>query len=183
MKRDNQSAKNGAVAVKKRGNVLDILIVLLLVAAIAAIGYRYYTLSGQGKSELLSYAEISFQIKEAGYTLPGYVQPGDRVYMEDGTFLGTMQDSNAEDENTALYTSAATKITTDEDGNYIRISYPDFSRVDCIGTILCRGTFEADGSFMLDGTTHITPGSAIRVHTETAAFTIAVTSCTKRGGN
>jgi hypothetical protein len=162
---------------------LDILILLLLVVALVAIGYRYYTLSGQGKSEMLSYAEISFRIDGAGYTLPGYVQPGDRVYMEDGMLLGTLQDNNTEDENTALYTDAASIITTDEDGNYIRISYPDFSRVDCLGTLLCRGTFEADGSFMLDGTMHITPGSALRVHTETAAFTIAVTSCTKRGGN
>jgi hypothetical protein len=48
-----------------------------------------------------------------------------------------------------------------------------------MGTLSCRGTFEADGSFLLDGTMHLTPGSAIRVHTETASFTMAITDCTK----
>ncbi|MBQ7337793.1 MAG: hypothetical protein IJW40_04970 [Clostridia bacterium] len=181
MKAEQKNIKSHAVPAQKRGNVLDLLILLLLVAAIIAIGYRYYTLSGQGKSELLSDAEISFEITDAVFTLPSYVQAGDALYMEDGTYLGVLQDNNAEDENTALYVSAATVITTDEDGNYIRISYPDSSRVDCIGTLLCRGTFEQDGSFLLDGTMHLTPGSAIRVHTETAAFTVAIISCTSKG--
>jgi hypothetical protein len=70
-------------------------------------------------------------------------------------------------------------IATDEDGNLVRISYSDHSRLDCMGTLSCRGTFEADGSFLLDGTMHLTPGSAIRVHTETASFTMAITDCTK----
>jgi len=182
MKSEQKTTKATAAAPQRRGNVLDILIVLLLLAAVVAIGYRYYTLSGQGKTELLSYAEVSFEIKDAVYSLPSYVKTGDEVYMEDGTYLGVLQDENTDDESTALYTSPATVIAIDEDGNLVRISYADHSRLDCIGTILCRGTFEADGSFLLDGTMHLTPGSAIRVHTETASFTVAITDCSK-GGN
>jgi hypothetical protein len=40
---------------------------------------------------------------------------------------------------------------------------------------------EEDGSFLLDGVIHVTPGSAIRVHTETAAFTAVITACTVSG--
>lgn len=174
-----QKTTKGNAAVRRRGNVLDILIVLLLLAAIVAIGYRYYTLSGQGKSELLSYADISFEIKDAVYSLPTYVKTGDEVYMEDGTYLGVLKDNNSDDESTALYIEPASVIATDEDGNLVRISYSDHSRLDCMGTLSCRGTFEADGSFLLDGTMHLTPGSAIRVHTETASFTMAITDCTK----
>ena len=173
-----QKTTKGNAAVRRRGNVLDILIVLLLLAAIVAIGYRYYTLSGQGKSELLSYADISFEIKDAVYSLPTYVKTGDEVYMEDGTYLGVLKDNNSDDESTALYIEPASVIATDEDGNLVRISYSDHSRLDCMGTLSCRGTFEADGSFLLDGTMHLTPGSAIRVHTETASF-MAITDCTK----
>ena len=181
MKNEQKSTKPAAVASQKRGNVLDILIVLLLVAALVAIGYRYYAHSGQGKSELLSYAEVSFEIKDAVYSLPSYVKVGDELYMEDGTYLGVLKDSSTDDDSTALYTSPATVIATDEDGNFVRISYADHSRLDCTGILSCRGTFEADGSFLLDGTMHLTPGSAIRVHTETASFTIAITDCAKSG--
>ncbi len=177
MKAENKAIK-AAAAPKKRGNVLDILILLLLVAAIVAIGYRYYMQSGQSKSAQISDAEISFEIRDAIFSLPSYMQVGDVVYREDGTPLGTLRDNDTVDENTALYVSAASVLTTDEDGNYIRITYPDSSRVDCIGTISCRGTFEEDGSFLLDGTTHVTPGSAIRLHTETASFTAVITACT-----
>jgi hypothetical protein len=179
MNAEQKKTKSNATAPRKRGNVLDILIVLLLVAAIVAIGYRYYTLSGKGKSELLSYADISFEIKDAVYSLPAYVKTGDELYMEDGTYLGVLKDNNTADESTALYTEPASVIATDEDGNLVRISYSDHSRLDCMGTLSCRGTFEADGSFLLDGTMHLTPGSAIRVHTETASFTMAITDCTK----
>ena len=181
MRTEQKATHAGALAPRRRGNVLDIVIVLLLLAAVVSIGYRYYTLSGQGKTELLSYADISFEIKDAVYSLPSYVKAGDAVYMEDGTYLGVLKDSSTDDDSTALYTSPATVIATDEDGNFVRISYADHSRLDCTGILSCRGTFEADGSFLLDGTMHLTPGSAIRVHTETASFTIAITDCAKSG--
>ena len=178
MKTDTKVVKGGATS-KKRGNVLDLLILLVLLAAIFAIGYRYYTLSEQGKSELLEDASLSFEIKDAIFTLPSYINPEDAVYLSDGTLLGTVQDNNSEDENTALYFTAATVITTDGDGNFIRVSYPDSSRVDCLGTLHCLGTFGEDGSFMLGGTLHLTPGQVLTVHTETATFTMTLTACTK----
>lgn len=178
MKTDAKVVKGSSPA-RKRGNVLDLLIVLLVLAAIVAIGYRYYTLSEQGKSELLEDVALSFEIKDAVFTLPSYVTPEDVIYLSDGTQLGTVQDNNIEDENTALYYTAATVLTTDNDGNFIRVSYPDSSRVDCLGKLHCRGTFEADGSFLLDGTLHLTPGQSLTVHTETATFTMTLTECTK----
>lgn len=178
MKTDAKVVKGGTSG-RKRGNVLDLLILLLLLAAIIAIGYRYYTLSEQGKSERLSDAVLSFEIKDAVFTLPSYINPEDVVYLADGTVLGTVQDNNGEDENTALYYTAATVITTDSDGNFIRVSYPDSSRVDCLGTLHCRGTFEQDGSFLLDGTTHLSPGQTLTLHTETATFTLTLTECTE----
>jgi hypothetical protein len=179
MKTDHKSVKGTATA--RRGNVLDAVIIVVLLLAIVGIGLRYYTRSGQGKAELLSDAEITFEIKDAIFTLPSYVQSGDSLYTEEGTCLGVLKDNNTSDENTALYVSAAAAMVTDKDGNYIRISYPDSSRVDCIGTVSCRGMLEEDGSFLLDGVIHVTPGSAIRVHTETAAFTAVITACTVSG--
>lgn len=183
MKTEIKSIKNGALASRKRGNILDLLILLVLLACLVGIGYRYYTSSGQSQSRSFREAEISFEIKDAVFTLPSYVQAGDQVRLESGALLGTLQDNNAADGATALYVSAASLITTDEDGNYIRITYPDSSRVDCLGSLLCRGVFEEDGSFLLEGNTYLTPGSTYRVHTETAAFTLVVTACTDRGEN
>ena len=183
MKTENKSAKNVAAPARKRGNVLDLLILLILIACILGIGYRYYTLSGQSQARSFTDATVSFEIKGAIFTLPTYVQPGDEIRLENGNVLGTVRDNNTADDATALYVSAASVITTDEDGNYIRISYPDSSRVDCLGSMSCRGIFEEDGSFLLDGVTYLTPGSAYRVHTETASFTLVVTACTSQGGN
>ena len=153
MKTDHKTVKGTAVV--RRGNVLDVVIIVVLLLAIVGIGLRYYTRSGQGKAELLSDAEITFEIKDAIFTLPSYVKPGDSLYTEEGTCLGVLKDNNTSDENTALYVSAASALVTDKDGNYIRINYPDSSRVDCIGTISCRGMLEEDGSFLFPCSEHV----------------------------
>lgn len=178
MKTDNKSARGGGKSTVRRGNVLDLFILLLLVASIIGIGYRYYTKTHPARADMLTDAEISFEIKSAVFTLPSYVKAGDVLYFEDGTVFGTVMDNSTEEENTALYVTPATVLTTDENGNYIRITYPDSSRVDCMGKLRCTGVFEEDGAFLLDGTRYITGGTALTVHTETASFVLNVTSCT-----
>ena len=172
-------AKSGTKTPLRRGNILDLLILLLLVAAIIAIGYRYYTKSRPARADEMRAAEVAFEIKGAIFTLPSYVKAGDVLYLEDGTALGTVLNNSPEEENTALYVQSAAVITTDESGKYVRVSYPDSSRVDAQGKLRCNVLPEADGSFLLDGSTYITPGSVIRVHTETAAFDMTVTSVTE----
>jgi hypothetical protein len=185
---DKTTALKGATkangkSVLRRGNILDLLILLLLVAAIISIGYRYYTKSRPARTDELREAEIAFEIKDAIFTLPSYVKTGDTLYFEDGTVFGTVLNNSSEEENTALYVQGASVVTTDESGNFVRVTYPDLSRVDAQGKLRCRVTPEADGSVLLEGNRYITPGSAVRVHTETATFYITVVSVTVTSTN
>ena len=176
-------AKGGNKAPVRRGNILDLLILLLVVAAIIAIGYRYYTKSRPARADELRNAEIAFEIKDAVFTLPSYVKAGDVLYFDDGTQIGTVLNNSPEEESTALYVQSATVITTDESGKYVRTSYPDSSRVDAQGKLRCSVIPETDGSYLLGGSRYITPGTSILVHTETASFYMTVISVTVASGN
>ena len=177
------TVKGGSKQPTRRGNILDLLILFILVAALIGIGYRYYTKSNPSRAQELSEVEIAFEIRDAVFTLPSYVKTGDVLYFEDGTVFGTIKNNSPEEDNTALYVQSAAVIVSDESGNYIRIAYPDSSRVDAQGKLSCRGVFSEDGTFLHEGTGYITAGTAYRVYTENVAFTLTVTSVTPMVAN
>ena len=173
----------GEEKVVRRANVLDFLILLVLLVAVVAIGYRYYSKGKPSRSDVMTTTEVSFEIQNAVFTLPSYVKAGDILYLDDGTVFGTVVDNSSGDDNSALYVMPATVITTDENGNPVRTTYPDSSRVDAQGKLHCVGVMEEDGTFLLDGVRYITPGSAILVYTETASFYLIVTGLSSSPSN
>ena len=114
------TVKGGSKQPTRRGNILDLLILFILVAALIGIGYRYYTKSNPSRAQELSEVEIAFEIRDAVFTLPSYVKTGDVLYFEDGTVFGTIKNNSPEEDNTALYVQSAAVIVSDESGNYIR---------------------------------------------------------------
>lgn len=155
----------------RRGSVLDIAIVLVLLAAIATVGYRFYQSAGENSGEDIKDVVVTFQVERAPEAIATMVKQNDKIYLDGAQgLLGTALDVSAEGDSIFAVTPVQA-TTTDDDGEQVTVTLP---LVDLSGGVLCRGTLQQDGSFLLDGRTPITPGQQLTVHTETATFTLTV---------
>ena len=155
----------------QRGSVLDIAIVLVLVAAIATVGYRFYQAAGEDNREDIKNVVLTFEVEQAPKAVADMGKQNDKIYLNGAQGeLGTALDVSAEGESIFIVTPL--QVTTKgEDGEDVTLALP---LVDLSGGVLCRGTLQQDGSFLLDGRTPITPGQRLTVYTETVTFTLTV---------
>lgn len=171
MKTDEKNTKRTG----RRFNVLDVVIILLLLAAIATIGYRYYQSKKEAAADTQQAVLLTFEIKD----IPaGAVKElgKDAVYLDaSGELLGVLQIHKGATDGLVLSIRPVQVTVQDEGGNYVTVDSPDASRVSATGTVKCMGRLNEDGSFLLNGTTPVTPGQVIAVHTEKVSFTLTVT--------
>jgi hypothetical protein len=175
----NSKTVNGAntkAPRKNKINALDIFIIILVIASIAGIVYRQYTSTLPTKTDEEAAYEVYFSVKNISFTTPEYLSTNDKVYFETGEFFGNLLNNNDTDTGSPLVVTPASVVLTDENGNYVSTMYPDGSRVDANGSILCRCVRTADGRYLLGGTKHITPGETILVRTELVDLQIVITS-------
>ena len=163
----------------RRGNVLDVVILLLILAAIASIGYRYYTTTRAADADELDDYVITFR---AEGVLPGVVdvlREEEALYLSGGETLGTLERiPGAMD--TAPVISQPTKATLqDSQGNYVSVARPDRAYLDVEGSVSCRGLQDEQGLFLLNGNKPVTPGQMLTVYTEKATMTVLVTAVKK----
>lgn len=171
MKTEEKSTKRAS----RRGNVLDIVIVLLVLAAIATVGYRYYQSAKEVENDSQKDVLVTFEVKQLLASAEDVLQAKDTLFLDStGDFFGRLQVyANASDGS--IFSVSASKVTVqDENGNYVTVDNPDTSLVDVTGSAKCRGRLNDDGSFLLDGRTPITPGQTIAVHTERVSFVLTV---------
>ena len=162
------------------GSVIDIVIILIIVAALVGIGFRIYATQHPTVSTEKGEYEVSFRVDSVSYMLPNYLRTGDEVYLSDsGRLLGVLQNSSEYEEGSALAVTPARVTVLDENGNYVSVSYPGEALVDAVGVVLASGYYDANGSFLLDGKIHITPGEVLHVRTELVDFSLTVTEIEK----
>ncbi len=175
----SSKASNGS-AVKpskiRKINALDIFIIILVIVSIVGIVYRQYTSKLPTKTEAEGAYEVYFSVKDISFTVPSYLNTDDNIYFESGEFFGKLLNNNDVDTTSALVVTSASVVLTDENGDYVSTMYPDGSRVDANGSILCKCTKTEDGRYLLGGTRYITPGESISVRTELVDLEITVTS-------
>ncbi|MBE6660004.1 MAG: DUF4330 family protein [Ruminococcaceae bacterium] len=162
----------------RRGNVLDIAIILLVLAAAFAIGYRYYQTVTEEKNDTLDTVMVTFEVKSAQSAITKAIKAGDVVYLDSAdSALGQIVVHTAATDGTPFSVSAAKVLVQDANGNYVEVTVPDDSSiVDFEGTVSCLGFVDENGTFLLDGRTPITPGQKIAVYTEQTSFTLTVVS-------
>lgn len=155
----------------RRGNVLDIAIVLVLVAAIVVVGYRFYqTAAGKGEDDMKNVV-MTFRVVEVPEAVAGTVKQNDTFYWDaTGEELGLALDVSSEGES--IFEVTPCKVTTKgENGEDVVVTLPV---VNLSGGMLCQGTIGEDGAFLLGGRTPVTPGQQLTVHTEEVTFTLTV---------
>ncbi len=164
----------------RRGNVLDIAILLLLVAILAAVGYRYYQTVRATEDDALSSVRLTYTVKGALPVLTEEIRADETLYL-DGTneVLGLVVTHMQAPLGSPFSATPAQSVVQDAQGHYVTVVAPDGARLDLTGVLICRGTIDEDGSFLLDGRMPLTPGQTIAVHTERTAFVLTVSDIEK----
>lgn len=161
MKSEEKSAKR----FWRRGNILDIILLLLVLAAIVGIIYRYHEAKVADREPMIE-AEVSFSVREV---LPGIgetLRAGDTLRMgADNTVFGQLK---------KIEVTPAMVLAEDDNGQYVVVELPEGTRIDMAGTILCEGRKNENGAFVLNGETVLTPGETFAVYTDKAAFMLTV---------
>ncbi|MBQ8408973.1 MAG: hypothetical protein IJY39_08930 [Clostridia bacterium] len=185
---------------KRRVNVFDVVILLLLLCLVASFVYRIYMGIDKDKASVNdAYYVMSFECDREYDSLLRYLESGDAVYFAaDGKLLGYLY-AGEDSENGAIYeiiddipTFAGDQIGTEAQeeseteagvGEYDNSLYqpsalPEqtYKYVRIGGQIgLNSETVKVkNGSYYFIGETNFTVGSVIEVYTDDAVFTIKV---------
>ena len=153
--------------------VLDIVIILLVLLVIAGALLRYNAVDLFENNLNKKEYTVSFSIKNIRYTTPEHMLVGDTVYFEDsGEKMGTLISQSGN--NIALKWTVASEYVADQKGNMVEIYYPEDTRVDAEGKMLCEGVYTSDGTFLLNGTTYLAAGKNVEIKTEKVTVTITI---------
>ena len=148
---------------RKRLNVIDVVIILLLVALVGTAGYRIYSAVAKDESDSQSNIVVTFEAAVEDEGILEYLENGSAVYITtDKTQLGNLYDPVAGDALGAVYKD----------------------RVEDSGIITVRGTLRLhedahkaqDGEYYVINDRNITVGSMLDVYTDPAVLRITVKS-------
>ena len=148
---------------RKRLNVIDVVIILLLVALVGTAGYRIYTEVTKGGSSAQSNIVVTFEAQVEDEGIIEYLKNGDAVYFTtDKAQLGVLYDTVSGDDNGPVYVFKAT-----EDG-----------KITVIGTLkLVADAHKAkSGNYYVIGERNINVGSKLDVYTDMATLEITIKS-------
>ncbi len=181
MKSNKNTEKVSGEKVKRfpKFHILDIVIIILIVAMLVGIYFRYNVFEIFGNFQNQSEAQLTFSVTNIKDSTQYYINIDDAVYLQsDGKSLGTIMryEPNAD---YALKVYPSTEDFVKEDGTIISAAYPEDTRSDIEGKIKCVGTFSDDGTFLLDGSTYISPGKTLIVCTEKVTLQILITDISK----
>ena len=157
-------------------NVLDAFIIILVIAAVVGVYFRYSILDFLKSDMNSEQYVISYSIDDIRYTTPNYIQVGDEVYFSsNGKFFGTLL---SESENQGvLNIIPSSKEFVDSKGDVKNVFYPNSeSRVTAKGRLLCEGYYNSEGGFYVDGNTYISAGQTINVRTDMVTVDMRILS-------
>lgn len=155
-------------------SVMDTLIVLLILAAVAGMVYRLVDAVGQNRAEenRPMYA-VYFSVEETHKDVLAEISGFDAVYdPEDGVKLGYI--AAYEDAEEGIYKPALAIVpAVDSTGR---------DRVTASGCFICAEGTVMNGGLLVDGDDrYLTPGSELRIRTDRAVLTIRITEIRAHG--
>ncbi len=157
---------------KKRFNIIDFMIILVVFALVFSIALRYNLADRVGLRSRTDEATISFLVLKASPSTIDAFVTGDVFYIDQNSVvLGTLQNAQS---------SEAEQYHENEDGAMI-LSYTS-AYIDIRGEIKASGTLTESG-FMLNGTTFIAPNKKITVKSKNVTCDFIITSVTVNNDN
>lgn len=178
----NQEQGNATVKVRKfpRFGVLDAVIIILVIAVVVGLAFRYNLFKSLLKFQDLEEYTVEFSTNYIKDSTPNYVKENDIVYFkESGTHFGKMT-TDTDISNQILNSSHAEYVFI-EKGEKITVLYPDYDDnhdpvMSAKGRIICKGKMSSDGTFLLNGSDYIAPGETHVICTENVTLQINILS-------
>ncbi len=168
---------------KPKFGVIDAVIILLVIVAIAGIYFRHNIIDLISENKKYEKYTVTFSVENIRYTTPNYVNVGDNVYFaSNNEFFGTLI---AVSENMgALSIAPSSEYFTNSAGEIVEVFYPNNeSRINATGKLLCEGRYSTEGGLIINGSTYISAGQSIDVNTEYVTVTLRVEEITRGEGN
>ena len=161
---------------KRRFNVIDVLIIMLVLALLATVGYRVYAQITENVEGEKSDFVIEFKLSENDEeyrSMMNAIKNGDKVYFcSDGILMGYIYDKK-NDGKDVIYELDQKNEGEADTGLYNKVSFGGM-------IALSAQADEVKGSdYLVIGDRNLSVGSRIEVYTEKAIFTITVTSIGK----
>ena len=173
--KDNEK-NNGGV----RFRALDVVIIILILAAIVGVYFRYNILDTlTGNLNQKDYI-VSFEINDIAYSTENYINIGDKVYYNSGSGddIGKLMEASEDAKNALITVPAITSFVPDGENRAVEVSYPKDTRIDASGRMLCSGTYSVESGFLLNGRDHLSAGDKISVKTNLVTVEIVITNIT-----
>ena len=165
----------------RRGNVLDIAIVLLLVAAMVTVGYRYYKNREDVVGAQMQTVMLTFRAEDISAAIPALIPLGETVYLNStNEALGEVALHPHATSDTPFSVTAARDVVSDGQGDLVDAPLPDIGLWDMEGVLCCQGSMDGT-TFLWNGKTPITQGQTLVIHTEYATLTISVVEIESQG--
>jgi hypothetical protein len=168
---------------KRRINVIDVIIILLVLALIGTVVYRVYGMISDGSSDKGGNYVITFECNSEYYAMISYLKAGKTVYLvSNKAELGKIYDDSG-DSMQAVYEVAETAENGGEtDGESTKSTDP-YRKVKLAGKIKLssEAVKSKTGSYYTIQGRNISVGSTLEVYTDEAVFTITVKGIAKTG--
>lgn len=158
---------------KRRFNVIDVLIIMLILALLATVGYRVYAqISENGEGEKSDFV-IVFESDAEYRSMMKTIKNGDEVYFcSDGVLMGYVYDKK-NDGKAVIYELGLADGEVADTALYDKVSF---------GGMIALSAQADDvkgNDYLVIGDRNISVGSKIEVYTEKSTFTITVKSIGK----
>lgn len=179
---NQDSAKDSQKPQKERRfpkfGVLDAVIILLVIAIVAGIYFRYSFFDTLNSMKNMKECYVTFKTDKITTNVSREMYDGDAIYFKsDGSSFGTLA-LKSEEITMVIQEQPATSTVFKDGKTYADVQYPqgmDGSLIYGIGTIKCNCAVSENGSYLLNGTTYISPGQTYTVCTEKVTVNITIT--------
>ena len=154
---------------KIRFGVLDAVVLIIVVALIVALIFRFTTDMRLFTYDTEKYA-VTVRTEGLQYTTVDMISVGDSVYFENGDYLGAVLSSPTVTPK-MLYALGA-------EGDLIPAYYPNNTLVDLTTDLECE-LVTSDGMLMTKNGEHLAVGVVIKLHTQTVDITAEIVGIEK----
>ena len=158
---------------KLKPNIIDLLLVIVVIGAIAGIALRAGIVDKVVNNVNVEPARISFAVYDINNDSYDYFIVGDSFYSDTHGYIGSLESKPID--------RAAEGFITGYDGLLIKTESPSDpenpqknDRIDVFGELIGSGVFSEEG-FLLGGTNYIAPGSQVKLESKNITVSATIT--------
>ena len=157
---------------KKRMNVIDGVILIVVLACIVGLVVRFTNTRSRADNDNLKSYDVYFSVTDIAYTYEDAFVVGDTFTLADsgvrlGEFVGLESILPAE------------FFARDKNGNLIIVNYPEATKINVTGKLLSYGMMTENG-YLAEGTTYIASGTSYRVQSEHLDVVLKITNVVEK---